>query len=106
MHKIINIIFILLIFCAGCKKIEEFTPPDYPVIVAPDDKAEATADGYKEITAQGDQNIVYYVNKESKKIHLPDCRYAKMMSEDKVLLEKDYENLLINGYTPCGVCKP
>ena len=52
--------------------------------------------------------ITYILNTSSKKIHLPDCRYASDMKEEnrqettkslKTLTEQD-------GYKACGTCKP
>lgn len=49
----------------------------------------------------------YILNKNSRKIHLPSCRYAKEMSEEN---RESYvgskEKLIQNGYEACGVCKP
>ena len=104
MKRILPVILILFLVC-GCKTISNtFTQPNEPIIIAPSPSAEETADGYKKILPEDE--ITYYVNKESKKIHLPTCRYAKIMAESKILLEKDLEKLLLKGYTPCGVCKP
>ena len=52
------------------------------------------------------EEFLYYANKESKKIHLPSCHYAKSMSESKVRLEKDYSALIADGYSPCAICNP
>lgn len=103
--KRIILIFLILLLLSGCKHFgNTFTPPEDPVIISPDSSAEETADGYRKIPSETE--IVYYANKESKKIHLPSCRYAKAMLETKIRLEKDYEVLILDGYTPCGVCRP
>ncbi|MBU5434769.1 DNA/RNA non-specific endonuclease [Pseudoflavonifractor sp. MSJ-37] len=49
----------------------------------------------------------YVLNTSSKKFHLPDCSGAKNMSTSN---RQDYtgrrEDLIAQGYTPCGTCKP
>ena len=103
--KRISLIIISLLLLAGCSlKSEPYSPPETPVIIAPDSKAEETADGYK--IPKEEIDIMYYANKESMKIHLPSCHYAKSMSESKVRLEKDYSALIADGYSPCAICNP
>ena len=50
----------------------------------------------------------YVLNTDSKKIHLPSCRYAENMSaanrSDASLTEEEYEALLSDGYTECKTC--
>ncbi len=49
----------------------------------------------------------YIINKSSKKIHTPDCSYAKGMNEtNKEEYRGSISDLLANGYTACGTCKP
>ena len=74
------IIFCLL-FC-GCNSSKgNFTAPDYPVIEYPTDTAKENVGGYRETisdtTSQTDDiSIVYYANKNSKKIHFYcDCLF-------------------------------
>lgn len=49
----------------------------------------------------------YVLNKSSKKFHLPTCEGAKSMSEKN---RQDYHgtraSLLLQGYEPCGSCRP
>ncbi len=49
----------------------------------------------------------YILNTNSKKFHLPDCSGATSMSESN---RKEYtgsrEDLIAQGYAPCGICKP
>ena len=59
-------------------------------------------------TPSEDQNQEQYVlNTNSKKFHKPDCSSVESMSE-KNKQEKTCtrEELINDGYTPCGVCKP
>lgn len=49
----------------------------------------------------------YVLNTSSKKFHDPDCRSAANISDKN---RKDYtgsrEALIVEGYLPCGICKP
>ena len=59
-------------------------------------------------TPSGDE-ITYVLNtsKSSMKIHLPDCRYAiDMKEENRKETTKSLSELISDGYSPCGVCKP
>ena len=49
----------------------------------------------------------YVVNTQSKKFHTPSCKTgAKTKQENKALFTGTREELLRQGYTPCGVCHP
>lgn len=49
----------------------------------------------------------YVLNTKSKKIHLPDCSsVAKIEEDNKEVTDKSKEELLREGYEPCGSCKP
>ena len=54
-----------------------------------------------------DQTGSYVLNTNSKKFHLPDCSGAESMNEAN---RQDYtgsrQNLIDQGYAPCGICKP
>ena len=57
-------------------------------------------------TASGDA-AVYVLNTSSKKFHLPDCSGASSISDanrQKVRISR--EELISQGYSPCGTCKP
>lgn len=49
----------------------------------------------------------YVLNTSSKKFHLPDCSGVSSMSESN---RQDYtgarEDLIAQGYSPCGICNP
>lgn len=49
----------------------------------------------------------YILNTNSKKFHLPDCSSVKSMSDKN---KREYygskEDLISDGYSPCGYCKP
>jgi hypothetical protein len=51
--------------------------------------------------------ITYVLNINTKKIHKPTCTHAKNLSAEK-RKETDLtkEELIAQGYSPCGTCKP
>lgn len=52
-------------------------------------------------------NTTYILNTSSKKIHKPTCTYATTMKEENKAEYNGYIQELINqGYTTCGTCKP
>lgn len=49
----------------------------------------------------------YVLNTSSMKFHLPDCGSVKLMSdENRKDVEADREELIKQGYSPCGNCDP
>ena len=49
----------------------------------------------------------YILNTKTKKFHLPGCPYAEnMQEENRELFEGSREELLEQGYSPCGRCGP
>lgn len=49
----------------------------------------------------------YVLNTKSKKIHLPDCSSVDKIEEyNKEVTDKSKEDLIDEGYEPCGACKP
>ncbi len=49
----------------------------------------------------------YVLNTNSMKFHRPDCQYAKRISEEnKKYSIEDREELIKQGYEPCGTCNP
>jgi DNA-entry nuclease len=58
-------------------------------------------------TENGGKVGSYVLNKGSKKIHLPSCRYAEQISEsNRDTFEGNVQDLLDDNYTACGTCKP
>jgi len=50
---------------------------------------------------------VYVLNTNSKKFHLPGCSGASSISEaNRQETETTREDLIAQGYSPCGTCKP
>ena len=49
----------------------------------------------------------YIANKNTKKFHYPDCRHVTGMSEkNKEYHTATREEMIANGYIPCGTCAP
>lgn len=49
----------------------------------------------------------YVLNTKSKKFHLPECSSVDKIDENnKKVTDKSKEELIDEGYTPCGSCKP
>ena len=57
-------------------------------------------------TVSGEE-MHYVLNLSSRKFHLPDCASVDTIREEN---RQDYtgtrEDLIAQGYTPCGSCKP
>ena len=73
----------------------------------PPAKDEGTGDG-DETGNPDNGGATYVLNTSSKKVHLPDCRYARdMKEENKQETTKSLEELIEqDGYAACGTCKP
>ena len=57
--------------------------------------------------ADAEDNADYILNTNSKKYHKPSCSYATSMSDaNRAEYTGTKEELEIEGYTPCGICKP
>ena len=53
------------------------------------------------------EETTYVLNTNGKKFHKPDCANAKNMKEEsKETYKGTRENLISQGYAPCGNCKP
>ena len=49
----------------------------------------------------------YILNTSTKKIHYPDCKSVKQMSEkNKKSTTQNRDSLISQGYSPCGNCRP
>ena len=50
---------------------------------------------------------MYVLNGDSKKFHLSDCSSADSMKEEnKIYSNESRDELVLQGYSPCGKCKP
>ncbi len=78
----------------GNSAISGETLPDVPV----DDSDDTTESG---------ETMTYILNEKSQKFHLPTCSGVSSMSEAN---KREYTgtrgDLLLEGYSPCGTCKP
>ena len=60
-----------------------------------------------EIQETTSTNAKYIINKSSKKFHKPDCSGASTISEkNRIESNESREELIKEGYTPCGSCNP
>ncbi len=60
-----------------------------------------------EDSAQEQKETTYILNTSSRKFHLPDCSSASSMKEEnKSTYTGSREDLIAQGYEPCGQCKP
>ena len=110
----ITVLLLIIFLLAGCSSKNTYKEPDLDVVIYPDSTQKKTVNGYvrnynsnaSNSSESDNDEIIYYVNTKSKKIHLPECVYAKKSSEINISIEIDYEALISNWYSPCGVCKP
>ena len=57
-------------------------------------------------TSQGKQQT-YVLNTSTKKFHYPDCTYVgQMKKENKQSVKSTRDQLIADGYEPCGHCNP
>lgn len=60
-----------------------------------------------EDSAQEQEETTYILNTSSRKFHLPDCSsVSSMKEENKSTYTGSREDLIEQGYEPCGQCKP
>jgi len=58
-------------------------------------------------TSASGETVTYVLNTSSRKFHLPDCSGASSMSEaNRQEVKTTREDLIAQGYSPCGTCKP
>ena len=64
-------------------------------------------EGENEVSHTEQQAQTYILNTNSKKFHHPDCSSVSKISENnKQVFEGTREELIDDGYSPCGICKP
>ena len=49
---------------------------------------------------------IYFGNKRSPTLHLPECRWVKKMSPENMAVFTSREDAIHQGYNPCKTCKP
>ena len=60
-----------------------------------------------EDSAQEQEETTYILNTSSRKFHLPNCSsVSNMKEENKSTYTGSREDLIEQGYDPCGQCKP
>ncbi len=76
-------------YATGASRLEGEAPPTAPP--APEE----------------DEGAVYILNTNTDKFHREDCRYATSIQEtNRVEFIGDRQDLIDDGYSPCGTCKP
>jgi len=74
--------------------------------IVPDENEESEIPEEKEEPSVSEKTN-YVLNTSSKNFHAPDCRYAKSISEkNREEREAARAELIAEGYSPCGSCKP
>lgn len=74
-----------------------------------DSSTSDTGSNDDQISDSGSTNATgnYIVNTNTGKFHIPSCRSVSQMSEkNKMPTTKTREQLIAEGYSPCGNCKP
>lgn len=66
-----------------------------------------STNGQSDISEISSDTTEYVININSKKFHYSNCSSIEKMSNgNKVLSDKSREELIAEGYLPCGLCKP
>jgi DNA-entry nuclease len=84
-------------------------PEEIPEEVPEEADTNVPEDNLDDSTAQESQETAqsYVLNTKSKRFHLPDCSGAASINENN---RQDYTgtraDLIDQGYSPCGICKP
>ena len=59
------------------------------------------------VTKTANENVTFILNVNSKKFHLPSCSgIAKISKNNRREFTGSREELIADGYSPCGTCKP
>lgn len=96
-------------FCVYCYNVQDGVTIDY----ATGNNAVAGGSTKPTTTSQANANPgtvqtrSYVLNTNSKKFHYPDCGSVKQMSDkNRQDVEANREELIAQGYDPCGNCNP
>lgn len=95
-------------FCVFCYNVQPYVDIDY----ATGDNH--ISDSYIQTNTVAEENwednsewYTYILNENSKKIHLPSCSAVTDINEsNKTETNRSYNELISEGYTPCGLCHP
>lgn len=83
-------------FCVYCYNVQPGVNIDY-----------ATGASSLGVVEKPDENVSYILNTSSKKFHYPDCSsVGKMKKSNRRETSESRNELIADGYTPCGSCNP
>ena len=92
---------VVIDYATGESRLEEGFSASTPTPTAAETPAETPA------AEELPEGVTYILNTRSGRFHLPDCPGAAAISEKNRQNSTDTrEELLAQGYTPCGTCKP
>lgn len=130
MKRLTTISFIVILLFTACSSSDSYeASASYSTSEQSEDTAyydgyrQGYEDGYKDgqnnsistapvksgiINATDADGSAYYVlNKNTKKFHKPDCSSVKQMNtENKILSYHTRDQIIDDGYSPCGRCNP
>lgn len=88
----------------------DYTPGDKNDKPAQPQKQTTAKSAAKTSSSQSQSTSIsreYVLNTSTKKIHYPDCKSAKKISEkNKKTVTQTRDSLISQGYSPCGNCNP
>jgi hypothetical protein len=58
------------------------------------------------ISVMKEKKTIYFGNKRSPTIHLPECRWVKKISSQNIVLFNSRQEAVDRGYIPCKICRP
>ena len=68
---------------------------------------ETQPDGSTEVELPEEENMTYVLNTSSHKFHKESCSSATSISDkNKQIYYGKHTDLILDGYSPCGICKP
>ena len=89
-----------LSFCVYCYNVQPGITIDYAT-------GESWLSGQGESAPPEQEAVSYVLNTNTMKFHLPDCASAAQISPgNRRTSSESREELLDQGYSPCGACKP
>lgn len=101
------------LFCSCGVTAQNVNKPEKDVSIIIPDNDNGNVNGYKtESTALDNSSAektvsgVYYANSSSRKFHTSDCRYAKTINENNLVIVSDRQKLIDDGYVPAKCCNP
>lgn len=104
-----------ILFNVYCYNVEPGVTIDYATGYTRADgtggtSASSTSSGTADTSTSNSQNETvqtYVINKRNKKFHKPDCSgAAKISAANKQTVNAKRSDLINQGYSPCGICKP